>query len=233
VILKYGGYSHSDAEVSVVINKQPTWTNIGTRKGYIERWEVRGILHAADADALRIAMGVLESAYSVDNYDLVLYASDGSTVRHAMLNNGSPTGVKIVDFAYPSGEGAEYTTYRTYSFVAEAEYLTATGFDTYQESFEFSGGSEAWIMITTLFGPPIRQTVAQQTPYRCVQQGNAVSLNARPTPPPPAFPGLEHVNERRIMYATPQFLRNGNTMYPVQWSYLFESSTPIFGFPPG
>ena len=233
MILRYGSYSHADAEVSVSISKQPTYSGVGIRKGYIERWQIRGILHAADGDALRTAILALEQGYGADGYDLVLYASDGSTVRHAMLNSGSPTGTKVVDLAYPEGEGAEYTTYRTYNITVEAEYLSVLGLDSYSETYDFSGGGEAWVMIETITGPPIRQTVRQQTPYRCTQSGNAVGTGARPTVPSPVFPALEHQNERRITYQTPQFLRNGSVMYPVSWSYSFESSTPIFALPPG
>ena len=233
MILRYGSYTHADAEVSVSINKTPTFNGIGQRKGYAERWTVQGILHAADAASLRTALDSLESAYSVDGLDLVLYASDGSSVRHAMRNNGSPQGVRITDFGYPEGDGAEYTTYRTYQFTAEAEYVTNLALDTYSESYEFSGGGERWVLIETITGPPIRQTTQQQTPYRCRQTGNAVGTGGRPAVPPPAFPSAEHTDQRQITYGTPQYLRNGNTMYPVSWSYSFESPTPLFALPPG
>jgi len=233
MILRYGSYTHADSEVSVSISKQPTFNTIGLRKGYIERWQVRGILHAADADTLRTAIETLEAGYGADNYDLVLYASDGVTVRHAMRNAGSPGGVRVMQLDYPEGDGAEYTTYRTYNISLEAEYLTQLGVESYTETYDFSGGGEAWVMVETITGPPLRQTVRQQTPYRCTQSGSSVGGGARPSPPPPAFPGVEHVNERRITYGTPQFLRNGNIQYPLSWSYSFESATPLFALPPG
>jgi hypothetical protein len=134
---------------------------------------------------------------------------------------------------YPEGDGAEYTTYRTYNISLEAEYLTQLGVESYTETYDFSGGGEAWVMVETITGPPLRQTVRQQTPYRCTQSGSSVGGGARPSPPPPAFPSVEHVNERRITYGTPQFLRNGNIQYPLSWSYSFESATPLFALPPG
>lgn len=233
MILRYGSYSHADGEISLSISQTPTYTSTGLRKGYVSRWSIRGILHGADAAAVASAIASLEAAYGSDGYDLVLYASDGSTVRHAMRNNASPSGVRITALNYPEGDGAEYTTYRTYTIEAEAEYLGFLGLDSYSETYDFSGGGESWVLIETITGPPIRQTVRQQTPYRCQQSGTAVGIGSRPTVPPPVFPAAEHVDQRRISYQTPQYLRNGNTMYPVTWSYSFESASPLFALPPG
>jgi hypothetical protein len=122
MILRYGSYSHPDNEVIISISQRPTFNEIGLRSGYVASWSIQGMLQGSSVSDLSTKIIALESAYGADGLDLVLYDSDGSTVRHAMRNTGSRTGVKILDLSYPTGDGAEYVTFRTYTIQAEAEY---------------------------------------------------------------------------------------------------------------
>ena len=145
MILRYGSYSHADNEVTLVISQRSTFNEIGARSGYVANWSIRGILQASTEANLRTAIVALEAAYGVDGRDLVLYSSDGTSVRHSMLNAGSRQGVRILDLSYPTGDGSEYTTFRTYQITAEAEYNTDLGILSYTEiTPSAAGGSRKW-----------------------------------------------------------------------------------------
>jgi hypothetical protein len=234
MILKYGTYTHADNEVTLVISQRSTFNEVGARSGYVANWSIRGILQASTEANLRTAIVALEAAYGVDGRDLVLYSSDGTSVRHSMYNTGSRQGVRILDLSYPTGDGSEYTTFRTYQITAEAEYNNDLGILSYTESYTFGGGGQQKVVIPTLYGPPIEQLVRQQTPYTCQQQGTAVGVATWPSVPNPAFPSAEHRDRRRVTYQSPTRLgQYGNQMYSVQWAYEFESPSPLSGRPPG
>lgn len=234
MILKYGSYAHASGEVTLSISQRAAYNETGNRSGYIASWTISGILHGTDAADVRTKLLALEAAYGSDGYDLVLYAADGVTVRHSMLNAGSRAGVKIVSLDYPTGDGAEYVTYRSYTITAEAEYNQDLGIYSISETYTFGGGGQQKIVIPTLYGPPIEQLIRQQTPYICQQQGQAIGVAAYPTVPGPAFPNAEHRERRRISYSRPTKLgRNGNMMYAVTWAYEFESPSQLFALPPG
>lgn len=234
MILRYGTYSHPDNEVMISISQRPTFNEIGLRSGYVASWSVQGMILGTSSSDLATKIAALEAAYGVDGLDLVLYDSDGVSVRHAMRNTGSRTGVKISELSYPTGDGTEYVTYRTYSFTAEAEYQTDLGVFSISESYSFGGGGQQKIVIPTLSGPPVEQLVRQQTAYTCQQQGQAIGVAAYPTVPAPAFPSAEHRDRRRITYNRPSRIgRYGNQMYQVSWSYEFESPSALFALPPG
>jgi hypothetical protein len=234
MILRYGSYSHADNEVIISISQRPIFNEVGLRSGYVASWSIQGMLQGSSVSDLSTKIVVLESAYGADGLDLVLYDSDGSTVRHAMRNTGSRTGVKILDLSYPTGDGAEYVTFRTYSIQAEAEYNQDLGVYSTSETFTFGGGGQQKVVIPTLYGPPVEQLVRQQTPYTCQQQGQSIGVSTWPTVPGPAFPSAEHRERRRITYSTPSKIgRYGNQMYAVSWAYEFESPSLLFRYPNG
>jgi len=234
MILKYGTYSHADNEVTLSISQRPTFNEVGLRSGYVASWTISGILHGTDGADVRAKLLALEAAYGSDGYDLVLYASDGVTVRHEMRNAGSRQGVRILSLDYPQGDGAEYVTYRSYTIQAEAEYNQDLGIYSISESYSFGGGGQQKVVIPTLYGLPVEQLVRQYTPYTCQQQGQAIGISTWPTAPAPAFPSAEHRDRRRITYNRPtKFGRNGNQLYQVSWSYEFESPSQLFALPPG
>lgn len=234
MILRYGSYSHADNEVTLSISQRPVYNEVGLRAGYVASWSIQGMILGSSASDLGTKIAALESAYGADGLDLILYDSDGVTVRHAMRNTGSRTGVKILDLSYPTGDGAEYVTYRSYSITAEAEYQQDLGIYSISETYTFGGGGPQKVVIPTLYGPPIEQLVRQQTAYICQQQGQAIGVAAYPTVPGPAFPAAEHRERRRITYNRPTKIgRYGNQMYSVSWSYEFESPSQLFALPPG
>jgi hypothetical protein len=234
MILKYGGYAHDNHECAITaIHKQALFSETGARIGYRERWRIRGVKHAPSQAELTDALTRLEAAYAVDGNDLVLYLDDGATeTRHALRQGQSRSGVRVTEFTYPEGEGAEYSTFRTYQIGVEAEFLSAANeILSWVETLTTSGGAEVWTYLPTLTGPPQRQILHQQTSWLATQSGQAVGLNGWPTPADPLWPHLEHADRRRIEHGTPRFLPNGDARFPVSWSYQFESDQPFFGRP--
>ena len=232
MILKYGTYSHSDNECTVVIDVNATYNELGNVSGYVEQWSIQAIVQAATAAAVTTAYEAMRTAYSTNGLDMVLYDSDGSTIRHVMSNNGSRKGLQITQFGYPQGQGAEGSTFRTVSITARTEYERDLGLYSRSERYEFNGGGSQFALIPTLIGPPIKQQIRQQTPYRCIQSGSAIGLGAYPSFPPPAFPDDEHTEMRVTAKDSPREIGpRGNRMYPISWQYFFESASPMFGSP--
>lgn len=233
MILKYRTYPHDQGEVSIVIAKRAIETPTGIRIGHTENWSINGILHADDQAALTIALAALQAAYSTNGGDIGLYLDDGTTVTaHYINNQDTRGGVRVKDFNYPVGDGAEYSTFRSYQIQIEAEIaLTLNAIKEWTESLTFTGGGPRFVMLQPLNGPPIRQLVADQTPYQVSQSGAAVGYGSPPPFPAPLFSFAEHRDRRRQTIGTPQF-RNGQfTDFPISWSYEFESGTPLLGLP--
>lgn len=228
MILKWGSYAHEDNEITISIQKTAIFSEFKTAVGYSETWDIRGVKQAATTALVGAALQAMINAYSTNGLDLVLYDSDGTTPRHALYSGPSREGVKITDISYPEGAGAEYSTFRTYSFRASADYYGDLGLYSFSESFEFSGGGPQFVIIPTLYGPPIRQDVRQQTPFRCIQSGSSIGIGGHGAASPPAFPADEHIDGRQVRFETP---KQGFSMYPLSWMYVFESVGPLGGVP--
>jgi hypothetical protein len=233
LILKYGAYAHDAGEVSIVISKRANESETGVRISFTETWTITGRLHGTDINDLTAKIILLAAAYSINGYDLGLYQSDGTTLTsHVMLSSQARGGVRIMSFGFPEGDGAEYTTYRTFSITAEAEFPVGNaGIIAYQETLTLIGGGPKFVFLQTLAGPPQRQQVAQATPYRATQQGSSTGDVAYPTENPPLFPADEHRDRRSIARVTPTIRLRTFTNYTVTWSYEFESASPLIGAP--
>ena len=80
-----------------------------------------------------------------------------------------------------------------------------------------------------------RQQVAQATPYKVNQRGQAVGLTTWPNPAAPLWPSAEHLDQRSIDYKTPKrtgdVIRSVYTEFDVTWQYYFEANVPLTGSP--
>lgn len=239
IYLKYGSYRHDDCEAAVEISRTSLTSDAGQK--YASRWRfvIDGVLHAADQSALDTAITALEAAYADDGFDLGLYYSDSNSqvATHFLDSSEAIGGVRIVEFGYPDNGrvSAELSTFRTYRIVAEADFpdTTSIGLLSYTEVLTFEGGGPRFVFLQPINGLPQRQQVAQATPFRVTQTGEAVGHLARPTPNSPIWPQAEHRDQRRIERPTPKVTRVGNssayTDYAVRWSYFFESATELTG----
>jgi hypothetical protein len=233
--LTYGSYAHDLSEAAVSISRQGRFSEHGQLVSTVERWEITGTLHASDQATLFSAIASLNHFYSLQGQDVVLRFEGGTATNHALLSGDCVGGVRVVEGpSFPEGRGAEYSTFRTYRIVVEGE-LPALGNALlhYYETLTFEGGGPRWILLQTLNGLPQRQQVAQATPFRVTQQGEAVGYLSRPLPNSPIWPQAEHTDLRRIEYPRPKSTgprgQTAYTEFPVRWSYYFESATPLVG----
>src|SRR4029079_17459158 len=89
---------------------------------------VTGIKHAASQAALTTALGDLRAAYNVNGRDVGLYLDDGVTLTdHALPSGAALGGVRVTGLAFPRGDGAEYSTFRTYRLTLEADFPDSAG----------------------------------------------------------------------------------------------------------
>lgn len=227
--LKYGDYSHSTDECAIVITKESVLDDYGRKVGYKEMWNVSGMLTGSSVSAVTTAIQALETAYSVNGRDLKLLQDDGTETAHKLVNADSLTGVRIKTLGYPAGAGAEYTTFRNYQIVAEADFsvLPGSGSDgtiRFQQTISYRGtGGPRKVIRTTLTGMPVAQQVAQRTPIFVSQSGFAIGFSSYPAPAAPILPQWEDFDSREIEYVTPQMKGLLNqSEYRINWTYRFS-----------
>lgn len=235
--LQYGSYQHASGEVSVVISKQGLFTDAGMSRAVRERWEIQGQLHAATPAAVSTAIDALVAAYAVQGQDLGFYFDDGQPSSHAIDSSATNGGVRVVvPPSFPQGRGAEYSTFRNYTIVLEAEWLdTGTALLSWHETLQFRGGGPQFAFLQPIAGAPVKQVLRQATTYHVTQSGEAVGQQAYPTPPGPIWPASEHVNQRQVRYELPKRMGPTGqatfTQYKVSWTYQFEAAAPLVGLP--
>ena len=242
--LIYGSYQHDDGEAAVSINRQAKETEAGIPYALTHTWQIQGQLQGTSTTEVRDKILALERAYAVWNRDLRLVASDG-TVLHALPVAGSISGVRVIQPpSFPDGTGAQYTTYRDYTIVVQAEYPYGPAlFDPgssggyllkrFSETVSFSGGGPKRTVIETINTPPIEQLVASHTAYRASQSGIAIGYLGYPPVnviAPPLWP--RYLAEAPKISRKSAVVQNGvPTDFEVSWSYEFLSPVPLFGGP--
>ena len=238
--LSYGSYEHSPGEATIRISKQVLNTEGGVAYGIRETWHIHGKMLAASTVLLEGFLNDLETAYAVNNQDLVLYDNLGNAAR--TLAGLTPLGgTRVLSFDFPEDgrAGSEFVLYRTYEIVVEGLYQPQgqeDGLLSWTETLQFSGGGPKFIFLQPINGLPVRQQVAENTPYRAVQKGRAVGLYSYPSPPGPIWPADEHQDQRDTSPEDPK--RSGGreapvyTEFPVSWTYVFESAAPLVASSP-
>src|SRR5690349_12222462 len=118
MILRYGSFAHDQNECAIVISKRAMYSPRGERTSIRETWHVTGIRHAASQSALTASLADLRNAYSINGRDAGLYLDDGATpTDHLLVSAAAIGGVRVVVLEFPKGDGAEYSTFRTYRLV--------------------------------------------------------------------------------------------------------------------
>jgi hypothetical protein len=234
MLLRYGSYTHDQNECALVIEKRAVFSPRGERQFVRETWHVAGIKQAASQGALTAALAELRSAYNVNGRDAGLYLDDGATLTdHYLTSSATLGGVRVTGLDFPRGEGAEYSTFRTYRITLEADFPdTTTNLLEYDESLNFEGnGGPRRVFLEVLEGLPQEQIANQCTTCRATQHGRAVGYGTYPVPPPPIWPAAELADRRRIILRTPERYAGQFARYPVEWHYAFESIAPLAGTP--
>lgn len=237
--LKWGSYSHAENEVEIAsIRRQSAFNEAHVRTGILETWTIRGMLQASTQALLTTAINDLEAAYEDDGRDLNFYTDAGSTLSaHSISSSATKGGTRVVSLAYPDGKGGEYSTYRTYEIVIEAEFPLNDDLNMvqFEESLTFAGGGPKFVVLQPLNGAPIRQRVADATPFTASQDGRAVGYLRYPVIPRPFWPNDEHRERRRTTERSPQLEGFGGQRYyanyEVTWHYEFEAGFPLYAHP--
>jgi len=233
MFLQYGSYIHDTNEAAVTIARVPQYNEGGIQTGFRETWRIRGILQAATADLLSISIRLLNVAYSIQDRNIGLFFDNGFPTAHVLLSSRTLGGIRVVDGPnWPEGEGAEYSTFRTYEITLEGDVPDRRiGLLAWTESITFSGGGPRFVMQQPLNGIPVRQKVAEATPFQAQQVGAAVGHFSYPIASAPLWPADEHRDQRRIERGQPKRHGNGYAEFPIQWSYSFEAAAPLLGLP--
>jgi hypothetical protein len=181
-----------------------------------------------------MAIAEMREAYSTNGRDVGLFLDDGVTpTDHVIVSASTIGGVRVLSLEFPRGDGAEYSTFRTYRVVLEAEYTDASSnLLEYHEALSFDGtGGPRRVFLDVLEGLPQEQIGTQATTSRATQSGRAVGLAGYPIPPSPIWPAAELPDRRRLTLRTPE--RSGGQLlrYTVDWHYSFESIIPLAGTP--
>lgn len=232
--LYYGSYAHAENDAAVSIQSQKVFNDAEQSIEVRHVWTITGQLHADNQADLRTAIALLESAYSVDYLDLTLLDNSGA-VAHSLLNAGSTTGVRITQPpSYPKGDGAEYSTFRSYSIVAEATYNYAapvSSLVSFSETVSIRGGGPVYAVVETVEGPAERQKIRNFSACRATQSGQAVGRFDYPPVPAALFP--DFLKEDPVITRTGPDKVGPNTLqnYKVSWQYEFESPTQLFALP--
>ena len=234
LILKYGSFAHEQNDAAIAISRRGNYSGRGNLEYVRETWSIRGFLQAASQSALTTAINSMKAAYNSNGYDVGLYLDDGTTLTsHYMTSSQARGGVRVVALDFPEGEGAEYSTFRSYSITLEADFFNTTDFLLeYNETISFKGtGGPRRVFLETLDGIPQEQIGARFTTYKAMQRGSSIAFGNWPNFPPPIWPAAELLDQREVNIHTPTKVDEQYFGYGIDWSYTFESTSPLQGRP--
>ena len=228
--LYYNGLWFDANEAEITLSRRRTYNPQNKLQKETHVWNVNGVRQAANQAALTTSINTFES-YMQDGGDIGLYLDDQTTLTsHYLVSSQSLGGTKIVDLSYPQGKGAEYSTFRTWSFTLEADFapkfVGILGPIEFEESLTFEGGLPRKVWLECAVGPPQEQLVSQQTTYRATQTGSAKQISVPPSVPPAIWP--DALISRQISKVT----QSGNGLtFGRSWTYTFESDEPLYAEP--
>ncbi|MCP4166509.1 MAG: hypothetical protein GY759_11525 [Chloroflexi bacterium] len=239
MILKWGDHAHAQDEVGIKIEYKTIFDKFDRRIGDIQEWHIVGAVVSTTQAGLTTALSTLESAYSNDYRDLVMYLNDGTTAtRHKLSNSDTFGGTHVAFFGYIEGPWKmqlEYANRRTFYIVIRAEVRTGGGQYAWKERLSVRGtGGQKFRYMPSLNAAPELQVLQQSSTYFYIQQGMAIGRQAYIIPPGPLYSSIEHLEQRKITYETPKEIRvNGSELYTTTWQYIMEGTTAAFQIQPG
>lgn len=229
--LRYGNYLHDAGECEVRRTISPRLADTQAVVGYTERWDIAGEIIASTPEAIAAQLAEMDAAYALQNQTLTL-ETDAGFVLMRLSPVGSVVGVRVAPASLPDGTGAEWATGLKYTLIAEAEYTgnSEAAIVAFQETLQFSGGGPLYVWRQPLEGNPIKQRVAQRTPYVLVQSGSSTGRYGYLTAPGPLFP--EHLWHGPAFTLIGPVTRGGQLLdYTTNWTYTMQSVSPFQGQP--
>lgn len=233
--LRYRSVFFPVNQAVVTARKDALLDAAGNVYAYRAAFDVQATLLASTANGqaeLTALCVAFERALGVPGGDLVLIRDDGGAAM-TLPSATSYTGVRVTRGpSYDHGDGAEFSTYRTFAFTAEAEYALSLGniLISYVETLETWGGGPEYFMLEPINGPAIRQKVKESSAFYATQSGQAVGLSGYPVPPNPIWPGAL-MRAPRIRRQSAALVGRTFRDYPISWQYEFGSSQTLTGDP--
>ena len=222
MILQYGNYRHENQEASFSISQRVIYSDQRIGIGHVARFVITGKLFGTDPADITAKIIALETAYGTNGRDFTVFLPDGVTPSaHSIVSAEAVDGTRVIDVAFPIEQGGEYTTYRSYRIILEADVLFGINNGTSnliqsQFSLQYIGtGGPRRIWREPRQGQPIRQQVSDNTTIRAIQAGSSVGQTGFEPFPQPFFPSSEHF-ERRVFS---QVVQNSNRFLT---NYRFE-----------
>lgn len=201
---------------------------------HVKQLFVTGDLEGDGQAALTTEENTLRLA--LDNFDprasIILYTDAGGISATNLIGTNSISGVRIMGYDLPNSRaGAEYATLRSFSFVAEAEFLASGNTNNiifFQESVTTIGtGGPVTRMRPALNSAPVKQIVFPASVVRATQSGQAVGQLLYPNPTTPLWPLHELLDQRVITRITPEFFGADSAEFLTTWTYQFEAAVSL------
>lgn len=246
--LKIGDVQFDTAAVGINYSVASEFSDTGALVSRTFTLNLRGTLKCDDGDDTQTAQAriktrtqALEACFRQRNLNTVLYMDNGSESAVVLKAAGSLTGIQVVSGPnYPSTEGAECGTFRTWEATLQCKYPTGVNPDgtgtaevqdtyavTWQESVTRSGGRPERVLLPALNGPPQVQQTFALMPTVIVQAGQATGYRTYPPYPPPLYPLADKLTVRTGRTSPRQeglLLKD----FGISWEYQME-----FALPPG
>ena len=217
---------------------------IRSDRGYAQRlrvtMSVEGALTATSSSAMTAAIEALLSSVSSDYQDVIVRDDDGADTNFKLINNDSIDGVKLITPPTFPNLKTIYSLKVPYRIVWQADFSVddATNGVGVPNVIDFSesvswqgnGGALKGIQLTPR-GEPIEFTLAERTPYFATQSGSITMRGPISRIPNPIWPD-KLINPGSSRTQSSPNVRNGVVeSYSAQWSYQFQSLTPLIGEP--
>jgi hypothetical protein len=231
--LQYGPYLFDENACSVRSNTRlVTAPETGRPLRYVTRASIDGWLEGDSQTDLAVREAALRTALLRPYQDLRFLTDNGVLTPLSLLNVNSISGVRVVDFSFPGGDGAEYATLRRFTAEVEAEFLvpgTENAILAFAEqvSYTGTGGPDVILRVPINSTRIVAQQVTPATPVYATQTGQAVGHVVRPRANPPKWgPAFEVGKQRQITAFGPKRIGRGYAEFGVQWAYFFQFPTP-------
>jgi len=196
---------------------------------------MEGTIIATGQDNITAACIALELAYSYPGNKWEFLKDDGVLSAHS-ISSTNLLGYITATVGWPNSLNNEYATQRSFTLNLTAKHLLGAGeVLSYKESFSITGDGTSRRRVTeSTTGYPVKQTLANRTGYRAVQQGEAIGSTLRPSAPLPFLtsPILDGDLSSKEAFSGDRFL-SMQVMPGIRWNYVFSSPNPIPFFSPG
>jgi hypothetical protein len=241
MFIYYGNYDFAVGLQTFDVIEQPTFNEFLQRSTQSIRVRLKGdlivpnnTLEADNAAVLVAAEQRFREAFNLDGQDFRVVHPDGTVHMHLRtadyygglrvldgpIFRGDLPGVLVRRRAFEVEIGAEQ--------IINDDTLPGGGQApvTYSQFISYEGtGGPRNLILETMTGAPIIQTVNMRTMCRCVQRGQRVqrsTTGAQPSANPPLYPQAERQDLRTITVSQP----SADT-FGIEWTYVFESTGPF------